>query len=139
MTISKGNYWTSGSDLDCPKRFFWCSKESEFINAQVSWKSGHPDSNSGACVHAEVGKNITFLATSDCSARLNFVCETRKKGTDFEGLTFECMDLYDVSDGVYLTRFTHILMLIFLLAEVQDLLLNGYNLQNSTLRIKVKM
>jgi hypothetical protein len=101
VVISYGNYWTSGSDLDCPNKFFWCSKESEFAEGQVPWQSGHPDSNAGDCVHAEIGKDVLF-ATNNCSTELNFVCETRKKGTDFQGLTFECMDFWDVSEGLQL-------------------------------------
>jgi hypothetical protein len=99
MAISNGNYWTSGSDLECANKYFWCSKGSEITEKQASWKSGHPDANAGDCVHAEIGKD-TFLATNDCGTKLHFVCETRKKGTEFQGLTFECMDLWDVSEGL---------------------------------------
>jgi hypothetical protein len=102
MVVPSGDYWTSGSDISCPNKFFWCSRESEFIKSQVIWKAGHPDTSKGDCVHAEVGKgaaNETLLATSNCSTQLNYVCETRKKGTDFEGLTIECMALWDVTEG----------------------------------------
>jgi hypothetical protein len=91
--------------LGCPDRFFWCSKEEEFIKSQVSWKAGHPDATAGDCVYAAInqnGVNETLLATSDCSKKLKYVCETRKKGTKFQGLTFECMDLWDVSEGAFM-------------------------------------
>jgi hypothetical protein len=98
LVISKGSYWTSGSDFECPNKYFWCSKESEIIGAEVSWKSGQPASKAGDCVYAEIG-NGTVLATGDCGTELHFVCEIRKKGTEFQGLTFECMELWDVSEG----------------------------------------
>jgi hypothetical protein len=103
MTIKKGNYWTSASDLNCPNKFFWCSKQSEIIKSQMAWKTGHPDANAGDCVHAEVGslENETVLATSTCSMSMMYVCETRKKGTEFERLTFECKDLWKISEGLY--------------------------------------
>jgi hypothetical protein len=104
MVISNGDYWTSGSDQGCSNKFYWCSKGSEFIRTQIPWKSGHPDTIAGDCVYAEVRKgavNGTLLATCDCSKKMNYVCETRKKGTDFQGLTFECMDLWEVSEGMF--------------------------------------
>jgi hypothetical protein len=103
MAISNGDYWTSGSDLNCENKFFWCSKESEFVKSQVLWKAGHPDANAGDCVYVEVRKgaeNGTVLATNDCSQKLHYVCETRKRASKFDGLTFECMDLWDVSEGL---------------------------------------
>jgi hypothetical protein len=103
MVISPDNYWTSGSDFNCSNNFYWCSKEAEFIKTQVSWKAGHPDESVGDCVHAEVRKdasNETLLATSNCSTKLNYICETRHKGTEFQGLTIECMALWDVSEGL---------------------------------------
>jgi hypothetical protein len=141
MVISSDDYWTSGSDLNCSNKFFWCSKEAEFIKTQVSWKAGHPDANAGDCVHAEVRKSVTnetLLAASNCSRKLYYVCETRHKGTEFKGLTIECMSLWDVSEGLPTVK-----LLIFidshfylLLAEVEILLLNGYNTSFSH-RIKV--
>jgi hypothetical protein len=103
MVIAKGKYWTSASDLDCPNKFFWCSKQSEIVQSQTKWKTGQPDVNAGDCVHAEIrngAENETLLATSNCSLRIKYVCETRKKGTEFERLTFECQDLWKVSEGL---------------------------------------
>jgi hypothetical protein len=103
MAISDGEYWTSGSDLSCPNEYSWCSRGTKFRKGQVPWKSGHPDANAGECVYAEIRNgsvNETLLATSTCGKNLSYICETRKKGTEFQGLTFECMDLWDVSEGL---------------------------------------
>jgi hypothetical protein len=100
VQLSEGDYWTSGTDADCPDRFMWCSKDSHFASSQVQWKAGHPAT--GDCVHVQIrngSHNATVLGTSDCGEKLNFVCEMRKRGTEADSLMSECMALWDVSDG----------------------------------------
>jgi len=98
-------YWTSGSESDCPLKYFWCSKDAEFVKSQVSWKSNHPDPNFGSCVHAQIIKNdpkpIIEMGTSACNEKKRFVCEIRQTGTTTKGLTLECMALWDVTAGIY--------------------------------------
>jgi hypothetical protein len=99
--LSDGDYWTSGTDVDCPDKFTWCSKEAQFASSQVQWKSGHP--STGDCVHVQIrngSQNGTVFGTSDCGEKFNFVCEMRQKGTEGRALAVECMALWDVTEGI---------------------------------------
>jgi len=102
MKIPDGDYWTSGTDFECPNTFFWCSKEAEFVPSEIAWKPGHPDAAAGDCVHVQVRnltKNMSLLATSSCSELKNYICEVRQKGTKGKAMSAECMALWDVTEG----------------------------------------
>jgi len=105
IKIPDGDYWTSGTDEECPDKYFWCSKESDFIKNQVSWKPGHPDSTIGDCVYVQVRngtKNGTVFGTGGCGEKKNYVCEMRQKGTEGRALAVECMSLWDVTEGNFI-------------------------------------
>jgi len=97
-------YWTSGSDSDCPSNYFWCSKEAQFVKSQVFWKAKHPDPAIGNCVHVQVAINDTKqnleMGTSSCADEKYFVCEVRQVGTTGRGLALECMALWDITEGI---------------------------------------
>jgi hypothetical protein len=102
MAVQDGEYWTSGTDLDCPGKYFWCSSGMSFNNLNIPWIDGHPDSSAGDCVYVNIknsSSNRTAVGTGDCSLAKHFVCETRYKGTELQGMTTECMELWDVKQG----------------------------------------
>jgi len=102
MKIPDGDFWTSGTDFECPNTYFWCSKETEIVPSEISWKPGHPDASTGDCVHVQIKngtKDVAPLGISDCSEKKNYICEVRKKGTKGRSLSLECMELWDVSEG----------------------------------------
>jgi len=103
MKIPDDEYWTSGTDLDCPDKYFWCSKESEFSAFQTTWKSGHPDASAGDCVHVQVANGTDGMSpfgSSNCSEKKQYFCEVRQRGTPGRALAVECMALWDVSEGI---------------------------------------
>jgi Lectin C-type domain len=93
--------WTSGTDLDCPGNFFWCTREKSFAEKEVFWAAGQPDSSAGDCVHIIMDKkaNHSLLFTADCNNQKHFVCEVRKAGRVSRTLVEECMELWDISGG----------------------------------------
>jgi hypothetical protein len=102
--ISDGDYWTSGTDAECPDNYFWCSKDSKFTASQIAWQTGHPSASEGDCVHVQVkngSQNGTVLGTSNCNEKKLYVCEIRQKGTEGRALAVECMSLWDVTEGFY--------------------------------------
>jgi hypothetical protein len=104
MRIVDGDYWTSGTDAECPNTYFWCSKESLFVKSQIPWKAGHPSASAGDCVHVQIkngSQNGTVFGTSACSEKKRYVCEVRQSGTQGRALAVECMSLYDVTEGTH--------------------------------------
>jgi len=111
MKVIDGDYWTSGTDFECPNTYFWCSKETEIVMSEISWKPGHPDAAAGDCIHVQIknGSKSGVFGTSDCSSKKNYVCEVRQKGTKGRSLAVECMALWDVSEGKkYLINLTNL-------------------------------
>jgi hypothetical protein len=104
--LENGDYWTSGTDSECPEKFTWCSKEAQFASSQVTWKTGHP-STAGDCVYVQIKngtQNGTVFGTSDCNERKKFVCEVRHKGAEGRALAVECMALWDITEGLKFTK-----------------------------------
>ncbi|XP_059482855.1 uncharacterized protein LOC132201014 [Neocloeon triangulifer] len=94
-----GDYWTSGTDQNCPDKFHWCSAQKNFLKNEIRWKSGHPDPNFD-CVMANFNSslaNFTELATANCSVPKKFVCEIRQKNTARLALQEECAALWNVT------------------------------------------
>ncbi|XP_059482888.1 uncharacterized protein LOC132201040 [Neocloeon triangulifer] len=120
--VNDSDYWTSGTNSNCTEKFNWCSKDANFVDNQVLWKSGEPNLANGECVYVTI-KNGTLerspLGVAACNSQKYYVCEVRQRGTAQRGLEIECMALWDVSE-----------------ADVQMLLL-GY--RNYTTRIKCFM
>jgi Lectin C-type domain len=72
-----GEFWTSGTDKDCPGKFHWCANDRILLSSETIWKSGHP-SEAGDCVYlvSSVGPmNESYLANADCNAKKRFLCE----------------------------------------------------------------
>ena len=66
------DYWTSGSQKDCPGKMSWCSLERPVRNQNLSWAS----SGDGDCVSVKYGPNATSTFTkTDCEKQLPFICE----------------------------------------------------------------
>jgi len=90
-------------DVDCPDKYYWCSKENNFAQSQVAWKPGHPAA--GDCVYVQIkngsqnAQNMTVFGTSACTEKKSYVCEVQTKGTVGRVLAVECMALYDVTEG----------------------------------------
>jgi hypothetical protein len=104
IRITDGDYWTSGTDAECPDQFNWCSKEAPFVKSQIPWKPGHPSASEGDCVYVQIkngSQNGTVFGTSACGEKKRFVCEMRQKGTEGRALAVECMSLWDVTEGIF--------------------------------------
>jgi len=71
-------FWTSGTDQDCPGKFKWCSNDKDFVPAEINWKKGHPQSG---CTYLELQStsNATVLATADSTQQKLFLCEVNYK------------------------------------------------------------
>jgi Lectin C-type domain len=72
-----GEFWTSGTDKDCPGKFHWCANDRILLPSEAIWKSGHPSEN-GDCVYlvSAVGPmNASHVANDDCNAKKRFLCE----------------------------------------------------------------
>jgi hypothetical protein len=68
------DYWTSGSQKDCPGRLSWCSLERPMRSRNLSW-SNNPD---GDCVTVQYRANGSSLFTkTNCDKELPFICEVK--------------------------------------------------------------
>jgi beta-xylosidase len=81
MLVNKvqGQFWTSGTDLNCPGKYHWCARGRDFSPKEVTWASGHPDSSKGECVTVEMKANSSVLKTANCNSNFSYVCEVRFK------------------------------------------------------------
>jgi len=72
-----GEFWTSGTDKDCPGKFHWCANDRILLPSETIWTSGNP-SESGDCVYlvSAVGTmNASYVGNDDCNAKKRFICE----------------------------------------------------------------
>ena len=68
------DYWTSGSQKDCPGKMSWCSLRRPMRNRNLSWAS----SSDGDCVSVKYGPNATSTFTKTaCDKTLPFICEVK--------------------------------------------------------------
>jgi Lectin C-type domain len=114
------DYWTSGSQKDCPGKVSWCSLDRPVRSENLSWASTHD----GDCVSVKYGPNATSTFTKTaCDKQMPFICEVnvllaafssqfkckiiqvQNKGTFGEALQAECMEIWDISVGVFFTNF----------------------------------
>jgi Lectin C-type domain len=66
------DYWTSGSQKECPGKMSWCSLQRPVLNQNLSWASN----GDGDCVSVKYGPNATSTFTkTDCEKQLPFICE----------------------------------------------------------------
>jgi hypothetical protein len=71
------DYWTSGSQKDCPGKLSWCSLERPVRSRNLSWAYSH----GGDCVSVKYGPNAissTFTNTS-CDKELQYICEVHSE------------------------------------------------------------
>ncbi|XP_065350344.1 uncharacterized protein LOC135946183 [Cloeon dipterum] len=90
-----GDFWLSGTDQGCPSKFRWCSRNRDFVPAEIKWKTGHPKAGL-TCVYLEVRNGTSLLATADCAEQKNPLCEIRKKATPNVAMEMECAEIWDV-------------------------------------------
>jgi len=69
-----GSFWTSGTDVDCPGKYHWCTADLPFRHKQVNWEAGHPREK-GGCVYVKTGENSSTYFTADCEDEMQFFCE----------------------------------------------------------------
>jgi len=68
------DFWTSGSQKECPGKMSWCSLERPMRNRNLSWAS----SSDGDCVSVKYGPNATSTFTkTSCEKQLAFICEVK--------------------------------------------------------------
>ncbi|CAB3384607.1 Hypothetical predicted protein [Cloeon dipterum] len=91
-----GDFWLSGTDLDCDSNFRWCSMDRAFEETELRWKSGHPVKGLD-CVYLEVRNESMLLATADCAEKKDFLCEVRKKATSQKAMQTECAEIWDIT------------------------------------------
>jgi hypothetical protein len=75
----------------------WCSNFKPFQPKEVTWAAGEP-SSTGGCVYLK-SSNSSSLAMADCSMKMRFLCDVRKKGTSGKALQQECLETWDVTSG----------------------------------------
>ncbi|XP_065346446.1 uncharacterized protein LOC135943712 [Cloeon dipterum] len=91
-----GDWWLSGTDLNCESNFHWCSNDRGFVSSEIAWKSGHPKAGFD-CVYLEARNGSMLLATDNCDEKKKFLCEVRKKGTSGIAMQRECAETWDIS------------------------------------------
>jgi hypothetical protein len=74
------NYWTAGTNKDCPGQWSWCGTEPlESLSDELKWEKGQPDNKGGKeeCLHLRFIKNATGTIITDrnCSFKYIFACE----------------------------------------------------------------
>jgi hypothetical protein len=113
--VQNVEYWTSGTQRECPGKLHWCSIDRKLQSRKFTW-GGKED---GECVSVKYGpnQNSTF-AKSACDQRFNFICEVfcfvgvavtfspinekaHNKGTMAEALQGECMDVWNITIGKF--------------------------------------
>lgn len=68
------DFWTSGTQKDCPGKLSWCSIDRKYKNRNSTWTG----SDSGECVSIRYGQNNTSAFSKNaCDQRFNFICEVR--------------------------------------------------------------
>ncbi|XP_065336698.1 uncharacterized protein LOC135937474 [Cloeon dipterum] len=93
---SFGDFWLSGTDLNCPSNFRWCSLGRDFVDSELKWKTGHPKADLD-CVYLEVRNRSLLLASANCAENKTFLCEVRKKATAQRAMQTECAEIWDIT------------------------------------------
>ncbi|XP_059469524.1 uncharacterized protein LOC132193130 [Neocloeon triangulifer] len=83
MLWSRRNFWTAGSDLNCPFNFKWCTSpnnNSYFQNTTINWATGQPNNAFGQqyCVQLSLATGFATASTYDdqpCNFLTYFACE----------------------------------------------------------------
>jgi hypothetical protein len=114
------DFWTSGTQKDCPGKLAWCSLDRPVRSRNLSWAS----TSDGDCVSVKYGPNATSTFTKTaCDKQLLYICEVyflvftrcsllikniqvHNKGTFAQALQAECMAVWDISIG---TKFLYFL------------------------------
>ncbi|XP_065345600.1 uncharacterized protein LOC135943114 [Cloeon dipterum] len=91
-----GDFWISGTDLGCDSNFRWCSLDRGFVDAELKWKAGHPQTGLH-CVYLEVRNASVLLVTANCTEEKDFLCEMRKKNTIQRAMQTECAETWDIT------------------------------------------
>jgi hypothetical protein len=68
------DYWTSGTQKDCPGKLSWCSLDRPVRSRNLSWAA----TEDGDCVSVKYGPNATSTFTkTDCNTNLTYICEVK--------------------------------------------------------------
>ncbi|XP_059481817.1 uncharacterized protein LOC132200398 isoform X2 [Neocloeon triangulifer] len=96
-----GEFWTSGTDLDCNGGYRWCSVDRAFLKHEVLWGADEPNQKRGDCVTVRTNSNakLTTLQTDLCPAKKRYICEVRQSGTTVETVQKECVDLFGLTNA----------------------------------------
>jgi Lectin C-type domain len=70
IAVHNLDYWTSGTQKDCPGKMVWCSLDRPVRNRKLNWATSHD----GDCVSVTYGPNATYTKTA-CDKQLLFICE----------------------------------------------------------------
>ncbi|XP_065344301.1 uncharacterized protein LOC135942218 [Cloeon dipterum] len=94
--LTVGDFWLSGTDLDCDSNFQWCSLGRDFVNPELRWKQEHPKAGLD-CVYVEARNGSVMLASANCDEQKLSLCEVRKRGTSQVALQNECMEIWQIN------------------------------------------
>ncbi|XP_059489056.1 uncharacterized protein LOC132204526 [Neocloeon triangulifer] len=119
-SFTNGDWWVSGSDINCDKNFQWCSINRAFVESEIKWKSGHPKAGLD-CVYVEIRNSSILLATADCKEKKRFLCEVRRDATFGIGMQTECAEIWDIK------------------SEEIDLLMNATAITTANISINLKV
>ncbi|XP_065345464.1 uncharacterized protein LOC135943002 [Cloeon dipterum] len=93
-----GDFWISGTNVDCPSTFRWCSRNLDFIDSELKWKAGHPKDGLN-CVFLEVRNGSVLLASADCAENKTFLCDVRKNQTSQKAMQAECAGIWNITSA----------------------------------------
>ncbi|XP_065346726.1 uncharacterized protein LOC135943983 [Cloeon dipterum] len=141
-----GEFWTSGTDMDCEGNYRWCSVDRAFLKHEINWAAGEPNSNRGHCVTTKTTGQATSttLQTSECTAKKRYICEVRQSGTTVEAVQKECIALMGLSpqevDGLNNTNNYTYTMKCYLkcLGDNLGMLINGTLQAGNVMRLMEK-
>jgi hypothetical protein len=72
--VHNQDYWTSGTQKDCPGKMSWCSLDRPVRSRNLSWSA----SSDGDCIAVKYGPNATSTFTKTaCEKQLPFICEVK--------------------------------------------------------------
>ncbi|CAB3360500.1 Hypothetical predicted protein [Cloeon dipterum] len=140
-----GEFWTSGTDLDCDGNYRWCSVDRAFVKSEVLWAAGEPNRKKGLCVTIKTNSNETdtTLQTSDCNAKKRYICEARQPGTLVKVVQKECVAILGlIKEEVVgliddMVKYTYNMCYLKCVGDNLNMLLNG-NLQDfNTMRLSL--
>ncbi|XP_065353336.1 uncharacterized protein LOC135948152 [Cloeon dipterum] len=96
-SLTVGDYWLSGTNLGCTSNFRWCTLDRDFVNPELRWKEGHPVKGLN-CVYLEARNASSLLATADCAAEKNFLCDIGKSAASSQlQIQSECAEIWNIS------------------------------------------